>query len=54
MALLCVEAAISQWAIVQVRSEVERLAQQSPIYRYARDLTESTAAEASLVGTSIN
>jgi diguanylate cyclase (GGDEF)-like protein/PAS domain S-box-containing protein len=54
MALLCVEAAVSQWAIVRVRGDIERVSQQSPIYRYARDLTESVAAEASVVGTYVD
>ena len=54
MALLCVEAAVSQWSIIRVRGDIERVSQQSPIYRYARDLTESTAAEASVVGTYVN
>jgi diguanylate cyclase (GGDEF)-like protein/PAS domain S-box-containing protein len=54
MALLCLEAAVSQWAIVRVRGAIERVAQQSPIARYARDLTESAAAEASVVGTYVD
>ncbi len=53
MTLLCVEAAVSQWAILRVRGDIERVSAQSPIYRYARDLTESTAAEASVIGTAL-
>ena len=54
MALLCVEAAVSQWSIARVRGDIERVSAQSPIYRYARDLTESTATEASVIGTYVD
>lgn len=54
MALLCVEAAVSQWSILRIRGDIERVAAQSPIYLYARDLTESTATEASVIGTYVD
>lgn len=49
--LLAFEAGVSQWAIWHVRSDIERLSEQTPITRYARDLVEAVSAESSAVGS---
>lgn len=48
---LLIEAGVSQWAIWHVRADVERLSQQTPITRYARDLVASLEAESAVVAS---
>jgi diguanylate cyclase (GGDEF)-like protein/PAS domain S-box-containing protein len=47
--LLIFEAGVSQWAIWHVHADVERLASQTPITRYSRDLVDALAAESNIV-----